>query len=125
MRLREHALGLRDVHEAHDAGREVEGRLAERQSHRAGDPIVDAQRLVLLRLRRVTDEDGGDAHRRHPRAPPGQQPGVVAFSPVDVQALEPLHVREHREEGRGVRIPVAAHFFVIHPWLPSEATRPT
>ena len=78
-RLGEGPVRLGYVHEAHEAGGEVEGLIGDTSGARCWPRGTRSPGVVGLGLPGTGDEGLGDVDGRE-RAPPGEQPGVVALA---------------------------------------------
>ena len=80
----------------------IQRRLVEEEAHNV--MAEEEREIPYLRLLRVLYEAFRDVDGCHASAAFDKQPRVVPFSAPDVQAREPIHLRQHVEERRRVEI---------------------
>jgi len=101
------------VHEAHEGDGEVEPLVGEGQRAPAGAEIGYAKRFFVLPFLRMADELRRNVQSHHVCAALCDQPRVVPLPAPDIEAAQPLDLRQHAQKGG--RVDIVAADIAAHP----------
>jgi hypothetical protein len=92
--VKQRALGISHIHQAHERGHGIEARPAEGQQGPIADEVANAPPVLRggccdEQLRDIEGSDTG--------APARQQAGVVSLTAAQIKTQQPIHRRQQRE----------------------------